>query len=142
MEQDSLKRNIFQRILGICATAKPSDEGCWRFENGVVTVDLARASELARPGGALRIEGKSLPVRLLVFRGDGNVWQAFKNRCAHAGRRLDPLPGTGRVQCCSVGKSTYDADGRILSGSAKNGIDTYPVAEENGRLVIQIRAKG
>lgn len=138
MAQDVLKRNIFQRLFGICATQKPADEGCWSFENGSVTVDLARAPELGRTDGAIRLEGKGLPVRLLVVRGVGDTWHAFQNRCAHAGRRLDPLPGTGRVQCCSVGKSTYDGDGHILSGSAKKGVATYPVTEEDGRLMIPL----
>lgn len=133
-----LKRNIFQRLFGICATRKPSDEESWSFENGLVTVDLARTPELEHPDGAIRLEGKGLPARLLVVRGDGDTWHAFQNRCAHAGRRLDPIPGTGRVQCCSVGKSTYDADGRILSGSAKKGIATYSVTEMDGRLMITL----
>lgn len=136
METGILKRNIFQRLLGICATNKPADEGCWRFEAGTVVVDLARTPELAGPDGALRLEGKDLPVRVLVVRGEGNTWHAFKNRCSHAGRRLDPLPGTDRIQCCSVGKSTYDGDGRILSGSAKKGVSTYTVSLKNGKLLI------
>ncbi|MBI9085995.1 MAG: Rieske 2Fe-2S domain-containing protein [Desulfobacterales bacterium] len=133
-----LKRNIFQRLLGICATKKPADEGCWTFEAGTVTVDLARAPELAQPDGALRLEGKNLPARILVVKGDGDTWHAFKNRCAHAGRRLDPVPGTGQVQCCSVGKSTYDADGNILSGSARKGIVAFPITEKEGRLKIGV----
>ena len=133
-----LKRNIFQRLFGICATSKPSDEGCWSFANGTIVVNLARAPELAQPDGALRLEGKNLPVRILVVKGDGDGWHAFKNRCAHAGRRLDPVPGTGRVQCCSVGKSTYDGNGNILSGSAKKGVETYAVTLTDGKLMIAL----
>jgi nitrite reductase/ring-hydroxylating ferredoxin subunit len=138
MENVILKRNIFQRLFGICATSKPSDDGCWTYEGGAIKVDLARAPELARADGALRLEGKNLPVRVLVVRGDGESWHAFKNRCAHAGRRLDPVPGTGRVQCCSIGKSTYDAEGKILTGSAKKGVATFSVAREGERLVITL----
>ena len=135
---EALKRNIFQRLFGICATQKPMDEGCWTYEGGKITVDLARAPELGRRDGAVRLEGKGLPARVLVVCGDADTWHAFKNRCAHAGRRLDPVPGTGRVQCCSVGKSTYDADGKILGGSAKKGITTFPVVSEGGRLTIAL----
>jgi nitrite reductase/ring-hydroxylating ferredoxin subunit len=134
----TLKRNIFQRFLGLCATLKPSDETCWQFENDCVTIDLAKAPELVRPDGALRLEAKNLPVRLLVVNGDGGTWHAYENRCAHGGRRLDPIPGGGQVQCCSVGKSTYDAFGNRLSGSAKKGIATFPVAVQNGRLKIDL----
>jgi len=47
MQNTTLHRNIFQRLLGLCATKKPSDEGCWTFDDGKIVVDLARAPELS-----------------------------------------------------------------------------------------------
>jgi nitrite reductase/ring-hydroxylating ferredoxin subunit len=73
-----------------------------------------------------------------VVRGQQGTWHAYENRCAHAGRRLDPIPGAGRVQCCSLGKSTYDASGDILSGSAKKGINAFAVTVEDGLLKIPV----
>jgi nitrite reductase/ring-hydroxylating ferredoxin subunit len=138
MAGEPLKRNLFQRILGLCATPPPRDPGCWRLENGRVVVDLARAPELAAPDGGLRLEGAGLSQRILVVRGGDGTYRAFRNRCTHAGRRLDPMPGEGRVQCCSVGKSTFDAAGRRVSGSAKKDLPTFPVAVEGDRLVIAL----
>jgi nitrite reductase/ring-hydroxylating ferredoxin subunit len=138
METPTLQRNIFQRIFGICITKPPSDEGCWSFENGNVTVDLARAPELSEKSGAVRLEKKGLPNRMLVVRGDDDKYHAFLNKCAHAGRRMDPVPGTELVQCCSVGKSTFQYDGKRVSGSAKKNIQAYPVSVEDKKLVISI----
>ena len=138
MQPKTLDRSIFQRILGICATQRPSDEGCWTLEDGKIIVDLARAPELAGRNGAIRLEKKNIPDRLLVIRGDDDGYHAFRNRCAHMKRRLDPVPGTGHVQCCSVNKSTFEYGGKKVSGPAKGDVTTYPVTVEDNKLVITL----
>lgn len=138
MEAATLQRNIFQRILGICVTKPPADEGCWTYQNGKVTVDLARAPELSKKNGAVRLEKKGLPERVLVVHGDDDKYHAFRNKCAHAKRRMDLIPDAGRIQCCSVGKSTFDYEGTRISGSAKKDIEVYPVTIEGEKLVIPI----
>jgi len=84
----------------------------------------------------LRLEGKELTERILVVFGDDGQYYAFKNSCTHAGRRLDPIPGTNKVQCCSVGKSTFDYEGKKQSGSAEHDVHTYPVSKENDPEVL------
>ena len=138
MEDKTLHRNIFQRIFGICATQQPSDEGCWTFDNGKIVVDLTRAPELSAKNEAIRLEKKNLPERVLVVHGIDGDYHAFKNSCTHGKRRLDPIPETQQVQCCSVGKSVFDYSGKLISGSAKEDIVTYNVAVEDGKLVIAI----
>lgn len=103
-------------------------------------VDLARVPGLSEPNRAVRLEKKGLPHRLLLIHGDDGRYHAFKNRCTHGGRRLDPVPGTEQVQCCSIGKSTFDYSGKVLSGPAKGSIDACPVRIEDGRLEIEIEA--
>jgi nitrite reductase/ring-hydroxylating ferredoxin subunit len=134
-----LKRNIFQRVFGVPATPLPKDRGCWSYSDGRLTVDLARAPELQEAGGALRCEGGGLPGRVLIVRGEGGEFRAFRNRCTHMGhRRLDPLPGTTMVQCCSVGKSTYHADGAKVYGPAPEPIVTYSTESQGDRLIVTI----
>jgi nitrite reductase/ring-hydroxylating ferredoxin subunit len=138
MQTEILSRNIFQRIFGICATKQPADEECWHYENGKVIVDLSRAPELSKPYGAVRLEKKDLPSRVLVFKSEDDRYHAFNNQCSHAKRRLDPIPGTQKVQCCSIGKSTFDYEGNVVSGTGKKDVQTYPVVLEEGRLVITV----
>lgn len=133
-----LKRNIFQRLLGLCATKEPSDKGCWQYEDSKLTVDLSRAPELSSPYGAIRIESANIPKRVLVVKGEDGQYYAFINECAHGKRRMDPLPGSQKIQCCSVGKSTYDYKGKRIAGSAKNDVITLPVILENGKLLITL----
>jgi nitrite reductase/ring-hydroxylating ferredoxin subunit len=132
-----LNRGFIPRIFGVPATSKPSDPQCWAFSNGKITIDLTRATELKRPGGALRLEGDGLPMRVLVIRGDDGKFHAFHNRCTHIGhRRLDPVPETGTVQCCSVGKSTYTYDGKKVYGLPTSSIKTFKVEAEGDRLTV------
>ncbi|MBW1783379.1 MAG: Rieske 2Fe-2S domain-containing protein [Deltaproteobacteria bacterium] len=138
MESRTLRRNIVQRLFGICATKPPEDEDCWGFQNQNVVVDLERVPEIAEPNRAVRLEKKGTPHRFLLIHGNDGRYHAFKNRCTHGGRRLDPVPGTEHVQCCSIGRSTYNYSGNVLSGPAKGPIDTCAVHIEDGKLVIEV----
>ena len=132
-----LNRRFIQRIFGLPATLKPLDPQCWSFSDGKILIDLNRATELKKPGGALRLENGGLPMRVLVIRGDDGKFHAFHNRCTHIGhRRLDLVPDTGTVQCCSVGKSTYTYDGKKIYGPPTGPIKTFKVEVEGDRLVV------
>lgn len=139
METKFLQRNIFQRIFGISATPKPQDPGCWSYSEGKLTIDLKMAPELKQDGRAIRFEGGGLPQRVLVVYGEDEQFHAFRNRCTHMGhRRLDFVPGTNTVQCCSVNKSTYDFDGTKVYGPAPDSIISYPTESDGDKLVVTI----
>ncbi|AOY57606.1 MULTISPECIES: Rieske (2Fe-2S) protein [Desulfococcus] len=129
---------LLKRILGICETPQPFDAGGWSYGEGTLTVRLARMPELRRRGGAVRLEGGGLPRRILVIHGTDGAFHAFSNRCTHMGRRLDPLPGEDRLECCSVSKSTFTYAGEPVSGAAKTPIETFSVTTEGDALRIAI----
>ena len=116
----------------------PRDGDCWSYQDGRFILDLARAPELERPGGSLRLEGKNCPERILVICGDDMQFYAYRNRCEHKGRRLDPIPGEDKIQCCSVGKATYDYEGKIMAGPAEGALTAYRVEMNGGKLVVTI----
>jgi nitrite reductase/ring-hydroxylating ferredoxin subunit len=132
------KRNVFQRILGLCATPPPQDEDCWSYADGKLHIDLTKAPELDQPGSSLRFEGKGCPERVLVIYGDDCQFHAYRNKCEHGGRRIDPVPGEKKLMCCSISKTVYDYDGKIMAGPAKGPIISYPVDISEGRLTIKI----
>ena len=132
---------FFAKLFGICSTPTPADGECWSWADGKVEIDLDRAAELAAPGGAMRLEGRleggSLPRRVLVVHAEDGSYHAFPNRCTHAGhRRLDHLSGEGKVKCCSIGQSTFDYQGHRLAGSASESIEPFRVEESDGKLTI------
>jgi nitrite reductase/ring-hydroxylating ferredoxin subunit len=139
MTVEFLQRSIWQRIFGISATDKPQDENGWHYESGKLIISLERIRELTQPGTAVRFEGKNLLERILVVFGEDKQYQAYQNRCTHIGhRRLDYVPGTQTVQCCSVNKSTYSVDGIKIYGPAPRPIKSYPVEVTEKELHVKI----
>ena len=138
MAVKSLDRKWWQRIFGVPATGLPADPDCWSFQDGKISLDLSRAPELAEVATGLRLEGKGLTVRVLVVHGDDGNYRAYHNKCRHFGRRIDPVPGTTTVQCCSVNKATYDADGAVVAGPARRPLATYPVDVQDGKLIVSV----
>jgi nitrite reductase/ring-hydroxylating ferredoxin subunit len=129
---------FLKRILGICDTRPPGCADAWSVAGRTVTLDLARLPELAPAGGAIRLEGGGLPHRLLVIHGSDGNFHAFANRCSHMGRRLDPLAGQSRLQCCSVSKSTFSYAGNPLSGAARTPLKTFAVTLAGNQLTIAL----
>lgn len=139
MDIKFIKRSFFQRLLGIPATDRPGIDDCWNYADGKLTIDLNKASALKTHGGAIRLEGNNLPKRVLVVYGEDGEYRAFHNRCTHLGhRRLDPVPGTDTVQCCSINKSTYDSSGNKIFGPVHKPITRYPVEKDQERLIVSI----
>ncbi|MBM3163785.1 MAG: Rieske 2Fe-2S domain-containing protein [Chlorobi bacterium] len=138
MSVRKLDRNIFQRLLGIPATGKPGNPESWNVDGRRVVIDTATMPELQRKNGAVRLEGKGLEAPVLVINGDDGLFHAFRNRCPHGKRSLDPVPGTGTIQCCSVGTSTFGYDGSHQHGPAKQPVVVYPVSYDEGRIIIML----
>ena len=131
---------FIKRLLGICRTPL-AEAGSWSYENGQIAIDLDRTPELAPLFGAVRLEAKPLPKRILVFKGADEQFHAVRNRCSHMGRRLDPLPDTRAIQCCSVSMSAYDYSGNVMSGPAKTAVEKLPVIQKENRLYISVASE-
>ncbi len=129
------ERTFFQRIFGISATACAA-EGSWTLDGKNLKIDPGKLPGLSSPGTGVRIEGKGLPERILLIHGTDGEFHAFRNRCTHGGRRLDSS-GDG-VQCCSVGKSFFDINGTIMSGSAKKNLKKFKIRRENNYIIIEL----
>lgn len=129
---------FLKRIFGISETQLPSDNTCWEYAKHEIRLDLNRAPELDRPGSAMRLEGKGLPVRTLVVHGQDGAFHAFANRCTHMGRRIDILSGTDRMECCSVSKSTFNYNGAPMGGAARKHLRVFSVAASGKELKIAL----
>ena len=103
-----------------------------------ISIDLNAMPELKDNGSALRFEGKGLEEPVLVVHGDDGAYHAFKNRCTHGKRALDPVPGTSTIQCCSVGTSTFNYDGFLIEGPAKGPLAVYEVDRAGENLTITL----
>lgn len=138
MVDEGPRRNIFQRLFGICATPKPKHKSAYSQDNGYLVVDLSRTPELEKRDSALRFEGEDLPIRVLVVHGNDGEFHAFENACSHAKRRLDPVPGGDHVRCCSMGRSTFDYEGNVTGGSAESPIRKLKLIRDDSLLRIKL----
>jgi nitrite reductase/ring-hydroxylating ferredoxin subunit len=129
---------ILKKIFGICETRKPNDPGCWTYSNGILKIDLNRALELLKPNSSIRLEGEELPGRILVIRDKAGMFHAYKNKCTHMGRRIDPLPKTSELRCCSLMGSLFNAKGEIISGLGNGNLKRYEVITEGDMITIII----
>jgi nitrite reductase/ring-hydroxylating ferredoxin subunit len=130
--------SLFKRIFGLCETAKPEDEGCWKYSNGKVVIDWARAPELRKPCGAIRVEKMGFEEKLLVIYGLDGQFHALRNSCPHHRRRLDPVDRTLEIQCCSLSKSTFDYAGNVISGPSEESLKKYKVKTRKCKIIIWI----
>lgn len=131
---------LFKRLLGLPVTGTPVDDSSWQIVDGkTIELKLESIPALTKPGDAIRLEGKGLELRLLVLHGIDGVFRAFKNNCACSGWRIDPVEGEEKVRCCTLAQSTYDYDGKRVSGPAKEDLETFSVEEEEGKLVIRLK---
>lgn len=130
---------FFKRLFGLPVTGTPGDDSSWKVIDGQkIELKLESVPALAKPGGAIRLEGKGLEPRLLVLHGIDGVFRAYKNNCACSGWRIDPVDGEEKVRCCTLAQSTYDYDGKRVSGPAEKDLETFSVDEEEGKLVVRL----
>ncbi|NVM25453.1 MAG: Rieske 2Fe-2S domain-containing protein [Desulfobacterales bacterium] len=127
---------LFKRIFGICRTKPPRDAKCWKYSRGKVEIGWARAPELRKPCGAIRLEGWGLPERLLVIYGIDGQYHAFRNECTYTGRRIDPVAGTATLRCCGLSRSTFDYTGKVASGPAKEALKVFRVKTKQCKVII------
>ena len=132
---------ILKKILGICSTPQPLNSSSWNYAMGKIEIDMNLAPELKQKGGAIRLEGKGLPGKVLVFQGDDGNYYALKNRCTHIGhRRIDPVQGKKMVKCCSVLGSTFSYEGKRISGPAKENLEPFSTSVKDTTLTVTMTA--
>ena len=129
--------SIFKAILGICDT-KPLSGNLWSLEENKVRVKLSQMPEPLVKGGAVYLKGAGLSKPILLVGTGDEQYLAFENRCPHAGRKIDPIPGEEKLRCCSIGHSEFDLEGNVIKGFAKGNLKKYAVEKSNGDLLITL----
>ncbi len=74
MDIKFFKRSFLQRMFRVSETKKPTAVNYWDYEEGKLVINLHETSEPRNPGGAIRLEGKNLPIRVLVVRGENGEY--------------------------------------------------------------------
>jgi Rieske Fe-S protein len=85
-----------------------------KFEPGLVIIDLARAPELGRTGGALKIADSARKLQILVARPTANQFVALDQNCTHGGGPLTYVHRHKHLYCTCWGHSKFALDGTVL----------------------------
>lgn len=141
-KQELHKMEFLKRTFGLCKTKKPKQAESWNFLEGKIGVEWAKVPELQEPCGAIRLEGAELPERVLLVFGMDGQYHAFQNRCPSTGRRLDPVMGKEALASCSLFPSTFDYEGHVLSGPARESLTTFPVRTKKCKVIIRMDYRG
>ena len=88
------------------------------------------------PEGAICLEGKGLPIRVLVVYGMDGQYHAFRNRSTFMGRCLDPVAGTQTICSCNLFRSVFDYTGNVMSGPAKEPLKTFHVETKQCKVIV------
>jgi cytochrome b6-f complex iron-sulfur subunit len=138
MSTKPAKRKFHQRLFCVPATPEPSNDAGWRVAEGTLIVELSKLPELSEPDSAVRFESDKLPDRLLLVHGMNDAFYAYANHCGCGGFRIDPVPGEEKIRCCTLMQSTFDYDGKVLTGSAKKDLTVYPIVQDGDTLRVQL----
>ena len=129
---------FIKALMGICET-KPLDPALWTVEGDKARLQVVGRAEVLPKGGGVYIQGLGLDRPLLVIRTEDDNYLAFTNRCTHIGhRKLDHLPEGRMLRCCSLFHSTFDYDGRRVSGPATEALTRHQVSVDGTELVVKL----
>ena len=134
-----LKAGFIKRILGLSETEHPKNPVCWKYSKGRVEVEWARVPEIREPCGAIRLERRGLPERILVIYGIDGYYHAYRNRCSFWGWRLDPVQGAANIRCCGLWTSTFDYSGNVRSGPAQELLKLFKVKTKKCKIIVMLK---
>jgi cytochrome b6-f complex iron-sulfur subunit len=107
-----------------------------RVSDTKLVIDLARVPALAVVGGSAKWVPAGSDKKVIIVRSGHNQFEAFINRCTHAGKELEYLHDEKKLQCVSFGSSEFDLEGRRLSGPAKGDLAKLAITRIGDSLEI------
>jgi cytochrome b6-f complex iron-sulfur subunit len=103
-----------------------------------VLYEPERRFSVGRPEDFGPVSVTFLPERRLFVVRDASGFRALSAVCTHLGCNV--APDAGRGFACPCHGSTYDPDGRVLSGPAAWPLPHFPLAlSRRGELIVDLR---
>ena len=91
--------------------------------------------ELDQPGGTIKVLTRSLGPIFVRRESDASL-AAISGICTHQGCIVSTVRRGFRCPCHG---STYDRQGRNLGGPAPRPLVRFPVTEEKGRILVNLK---
>ena len=131
-------RTGWATITGVGATPAIAPDAYSIGADASIRIRLGKVPELARVGGAVKIVDADINDSLIVVRESEDVYVAASIKCTHRGVEVEYRAEDKCFKCASLGGSRFKTNGEKLSGFAKGPLKAYPVAREDGALVIRL----
>lgn len=100
-----------------------------------VAIRLEKTPKLQKTNGwmIIKIEDKNV---MFIRDGEDSI-RAFNPECTHQNCLVGYNPETGHIEC-SCHKSSYDLEGKVLSGPAPRALTVYPAKLSEGRIIVTL----
>jgi nitrite reductase/ring-hydroxylating ferredoxin subunit len=113
-----------------------------RIEPGLVVIDLARAPDLAQPGGYVKVVDAARKLQILIARPARNQFVALDQKCTHGGGPLTYVHRHKHLYCTCWGHSKFALDGSVLrwpNAQKPRPLRAHPVEKHGGLLHVHVK---
>ena len=124
-----------------CCTLAEIPPDVTRIEPGLITIDLARAPELARTGGAIKIVDSARKLQILIAHPDKNRFVALDQKCTHGGGPLTYVHRHKHLYCTCWGHANFALDGSVLrwpNSEKPRPLRAHAVEQRGGVLRVHV----
>ena len=115
------------------------------MEPGLVVIDLARAPELGRAGGAVKIVDPARKLHILIARPGKNELVALDQKCTHGGGPLTYVHRRRHLYCTCWGHAKFALDGTVLrwpNSQKPRPLRAHAVEQRGGLLHVHVEGLG
>jgi Rieske Fe-S protein len=124
-----------------CCTLPDVAPDAMRIEPGRVVIDVARAPQLGRMGGAVKIVDPARKLQILVARPGRNEFVALDQKCTHGGGPLTYVHRHKHLYCTCWGHSKFALDDSVLrwpNAQTPRPLRTHTVEHRGGLLYVHV----
>ena len=124
-----------------CCTLPELASGAARIEPGLVVIDLARAPELGRTGGSVKLVDSARKLQIVIARAAKKDFVALDQKCTHGGGPLTYVHRHKHLYCTCWGHSIFALDGSVLrwpNSQKPRPLRAHAVEQRGGLLHIRV----
>lgn len=128
-------------LHGISRTPQASPQCFTVMENNMI-IPLQKNTKLTKAGESLKlsyIDRKSLVrIKVLIIHINGNLYQAYENKCSLCGNELEYDSTSGILNCCSIARSKFNIRGEVIKGPARENLRLFPTMVSGNDILINL----
>jgi nitrite reductase/ring-hydroxylating ferredoxin subunit len=107
----------------------------------LVVIDLARAPELGRTGGAVKVVDSARKLQIVIARPARNRFVALDQKCTHGGGALTYVHRHQHLYCTCWGHAKFALDGSVLrwpNSQPPRPLRAHSVEQRDGFLHVHV----